>query len=120
MKNRFSKQQMNYAAAKAIFDVAYEESRKYDRLMDAECEKLGIPTPYGILPEGHPMRQHAQELLDKENAAKELMYTAARDLFDWATSETFKHCGTPAQQAEINSAVAKVKKMAWVEQPFEQ
>lgn len=115
----FSQQQLNYATARAAFDVAYAESRKYDLAMDAECEKLGIPTPYGILPEGHQMWGRAQHLLDIENATKELMYKAAHDLFDWATSETFKRCGTPQQQTDILEMVAKVKCMAFVQEPFE-
>lgn len=121
MKNSrsFSKQQMAYMAARAAFDVAYRASREYDKVMDAECEKLGIETPYGILPEGHPMWEKAQQLLDAENAAKELMYKAAHSLFDWATSETFKRCGTPAQHKAISEAVSKVKQMAFVEKHFE-
>jgi hypothetical protein len=120
MNRDFSKAQLNYATARAAFDVAYSAARKYDLAMDAECEKLGIETPYGILPDGHPMWDRAQQLLNAENEAKELMYKAAHQLFDWATSETFKRCGTPAQHEQIMEMVAKVKKMAFVEKPFEE
>jgi hypothetical protein len=119
MASKLSTQQIAYLAAKVVFDAAHSACRKYDKLMDSECEKLGIETPYGILPEGHPMWPESQRLLDEENAAKELMYKAAHDLFDWATSETFKRCGTPQQHADILSAVEKVKKMAFVEKHFE-
>lgn len=118
MKRKLSTQQMNYIKARALFDVAYKAHLDYDKLMDAECEKLGIETPYGILPDGHPMWIRGQELLDAENAAKKLMYQAASELFDWATSETFKRVGTPQQHKDIMEAVEQVKKMAFVQQPF--
>lgn len=117
---KLSTQQIKYVAAKVVFDAAYKAARAYDEIMDDECEKLGIATPYGILPEGHPMWIKAQQLLDKENETKAVMYAAAHDLFDWATSETFKRCGTPQQHKDINDAVDKVKNMAFVEQPFEE
>jgi|SRR5579859_6241991 len=110
--------QKQYAIAKAAFDQARAASNDYDKVMDAECERLGIETPYGILPEGHPMWQEGQRLLDAENVAKKAMYQAAYNLFDWATEETFKRCGTKKQHAEIRAAVEKVKKMAFVEQFF--
>ena len=116
--SKFSAQQLAYAAARARFDAAYQASQDYDKLMDAECEKLGIETPYGILPEGHAMWTEAQRLLDAQNAASKAMYAAAHQLFDWATSETFKHCGTTQQHTDIRAAVAKVKEMAWVEKHF--
>jgi hypothetical protein len=115
-----SKQQITYVAARVVFDAAYSASREYDKVMDTECERLGIETPYGILPEGHAMWAKAQQLLDKENETKTAMYKAAHDLFDWATSETFKRCGTTQQHKEITDAVNQVKKMAFVEKHFEE
>jgi hypothetical protein len=115
---RFSEAQTNYMIARAAFDVAYKAHRDHDKLMDAECEKLGIETPYGILPDGHPMWEEGQRLLDEENAASTLMYKASHELFDWATETTLAKMGTPEQKAQIRDMVAKVKKMAFVEKYF--
>lgn len=117
-KARFSEPQLDYARARVIFDMCYKAARDYDRLMDAEATKLGLPTPFAILPEGHPMMAEAQRLLDMETAAKKLMYLQANALFDWALVETFAHTGTPKQHAAIREAVIKVKEMAWVEAPW--
>jgi hypothetical protein len=120
MNRKFSKPQIAYMVARAAFDVVYNACRANDLLMDAECEKLGIPTPYGILPEGHPMWKEAQRLLDNETAARKLMYEAAHNLFDWATETTLANVAraTLQQKASIRSMVAEVKKKAHVEQLF--
>ena|SRR5665213_833569 len=119
MKNRkFSPAQTAYMMARAAFDVAYKACRDYDKLMDAECQRMAIPTPYGILPEGHPMRAEAQRLLDRENVWRKLMYDAAHNLFDWATETTLARMGTAAQKTAIRQMVATVKKCAWVERFF--
>ena len=114
MRN-FSKQQNEYMAARAYFDVAYKAYLDYEKLMDAECDKLGIATPYGILPEGHPMRIESQRLLDIENAARTKMYAAAHNLFDWATETALARHGTEKQKADIRKMVSTVKKQAFVE-----
>jgi len=107
--SRLSKPQQAYILARAYYDAAYKEHVDYGRLMDMECEKLGIATPYGILPPEHPMWPKAQKLLDRENAAKKLMYEAANNLFDWAVETTLARCGTVDQKAEIRAMVEKVK-----------
>ena len=114
----FSDAQLAYMEARAFFDASYQAGRDYDKLMDLECDKLGIETPYGILPDGHPMRDHAQLLLDRENVARKLMYSAAHNLFDWAIESTLAKKGTSAQKVAIRAMVAKVKKMAHVERFF--
>lgn len=116
MANRnFSTAQTTYMLAMANYQVAHDRDLAYDNLMDAECEKLGIETPYGILPEGHPMWVEGQRLLDAENAAKDLMRQAACLLFDWATETTLAKHGTAKQKQDVRDMVAKVKKMAHVE-----
>jgi N-formylglutamate amidohydrolase len=121
MKNRqFSIEQMTYIQARALFEVTRSACRKYDAIMDAECEKLGLATPYGILPDGHAMRAEAQRLLDEDNAAKKIMVDAAHNLFDWATETTMAKMGTETQKVQIRAMVATVKKCAFVEKPFEQ
>jgi len=115
---KFSVAQMCYVAARAAFEVARKDSRDYDVQIDAECEKLGIKTPYGILPDSHPMLPEAQRLLDVENAATKDLYAAAHALFDWATESTLARIGTPTQKAAIRAMVTAVKKKAFVEQPF--
>ena len=114
-KQRFSREQTAYMMARAAFDVDYKRARDYDKLTDAECDKLGIPTPYGILPEGHPMMVEAQRLLDRETASKDLMHAAARNLFEWATETTLAQHGTEAQKASIRQIVKTVAPMCWVE-----
>ena len=118
MKRTFSPAQNAYMLARAAFDVAYKACRDHDKLMDAECEKLGIETPYGILPEGHPLMVEAQRLLDRENEFRKLMYDAAHNLFDWATETTLTKMGTETQKTAIRQMVATVKKCAWVERFF--
>lgn len=113
---RFSKPQQAYMLARAYYDVVYNAHLAYGRKMDVECDKLGIPTPYGILPEGHPMWAEAQKLLDRENAAKKLMYDAAHNLIDWAIDSTLARCGTAKQKSDIRAMAAKVKTMCHVEQ----
>lgn len=114
----FSPAQMAYMQARALFEVCQKAYREYELRIDQECNELGIPTPYGILPEDHPMMAEAQRLLDRENEARTLMYDAARNLFDWASETTFLHRGTAKQKAEIREMIAKVKKMAHVEKFF--
>lgn len=110
--------QNTYAVARAAFDVAYTACREHDKIMDLECERLGLATPYGILPEGHPLMIKAQRLLDQENEFRKLMYAAAHNLFDWATETTLAKMGTPKQKTDVRRMVATVKKCAWVEQWF--
>ena len=123
---RFSREQTAYMMARAAYDVDYQRSRDYDKQMDAECQRLGIPNSIdrpdvyvGMLPEGHPMWAEGQRLLDREEASRKLMYAAAHNLFDWATEITLAKCGTPAQKASIRQMVATVKPMAWVESPWQ-
>jgi hypothetical protein len=118
MRRNFSPAQKAYMLARAAFDVAYKACRKHDRIMDAECEKLGLETPYGILPEDHPLMIEAQRLLDRENEFRKLMYDAAHNLFDWATETALAKMGTPKQKTDIRQMVATVKKCAWVERFF--
>lgn len=119
MKSRsFSGAQLSYLEAKAMFDVAYHAKRDYDIVTDRECDRLGISTPYGILPEGHPMRVEGQRLLDQENEARTLMYAAAHRLFDWASESALAIRGTKAQKESIRQAIVSIKKMAHVEKFF--
>jgi len=118
VKRAFSPAQNAYMLARAAFDVAYKTCREHDRLMDTECEKLGLKTPYGILPEDHPLMIEAQRLLDRENEFRKLMYEAAHNLFDWATETALAKLGTPKQKTDIRQMVATVKKCAWVERFF--
>ena len=104
--------------ARAAFDVAYKACREHDKIMDRECKRLGIPTPYGILPEGHPLMIEAQRLLDRENEFRKLMYDAAHNLFDWAAETALAKIGTEKQKKDVRAMVATVKKCAWVEQWF--
>jgi hypothetical protein len=115
-----SKPQYAYAQALAAFDAAHKSHLEYGKLMDAECERLGIATPFGVLPEGHPMWAQAQALLDAENALSTLMYEAAHNLFEWATEITLAKMGTEKQKADIRAMVAAVKKKSWVERPFQE
>ena len=117
---RFSREQIAYAAAKALHTIEYQKARDYDKVCDQEGERLGLETPYAILPEGHPMAMEAQLLLDRENAAKDLLYKAAHNLFDWATETTLTKIGTESQKADIRSMVATVKKQAYCETNFEE
>lgn len=119
MKSKnFSSPQIAYLKARALYEVAYQAHRDHDKLMDAECDKLGIRTPYGILPDGHPMWVEGQRLLDLENAARTLMREAAHNLFDWATETTLAKMGTAQQKEQIRNMVASVKKMSHVEKFF--
>ena len=118
MIRKLSPAQNTYAIARAAFDVAYKACREHDKAIDAECDRLGIATPYGILPEGHPMMIEAQKLLDRENEFRKLMYEAAHNLFDWATETTLEKMGTTKQKSDIRQMVATVKKCAWVERFF--
>jgi hypothetical protein len=119
-KHQLTPSQNAYAMAKACHTVCKNRHDAYNLLIDAEAERLGIPGPYAILPEGHPMWVEAQRLLDLETAANKLLYAAAHNLFDWATEATLAKCGTPGQHAGIRRMVATVKEMAYVEQPFEE
>lgn len=111
---------MAYAQAKALHTVCYQRCRAHDEVMDKEGDRLGLPTPYAILPEDHPLMAEAQRLLNAEMAANKILYQAAHNLFDWATETTLARCGTPAQAADVRKMVATVKEMAYVEQPFEE
>lgn len=116
---KLSAQQKNWIAAKALYEIAYEASRANDKLIDAEAKRQGLPTPYAILAEDHPLMVKGQELLDDENAARKIMYQAAYALFDWGLEVTFAKCGTPKQQAEIKKAVETIKEKAHVEKLFQ-
>ena len=118
MTRKFSPAQNAYMLARAAFDVAYKACREHDKIMDLECDRLGIATPYGILPEGHPLMIEAQRLLDRENEFRKLMYDAAHNLFDWTTETTLAKMGTAKQKTDIRQMVATVKKCAWVERFF--
>jgi hypothetical protein len=115
---KFSQAQEHYLAAKVIYDATHEQFMDQQKAIDVECEKLGIETPYGILPVEHPLMIQGQALLDAENVAKDAMYAAAFILFDWAIETTLSHVGTEAQKATTRAFACTVKKMAFVEQPF--
>jgi hypothetical protein len=117
-KRNFSPAQLRYIIAKAAFETVRDERRAHDLIVDAECERLGINTPFGILPEGSPLRLKSRALFDAENAARKVMYEAAFELFGWATETALAKIGTEMQKAAIRNAVALVKKMAFVEKPF--
>lgn len=83
--------------------------------MDKEGERLGLPVPFAILPNDHPMWVRGQELLDAENAALRDMRAAANAMFDWALDETLGRCGTPEQKRNIREQFETIKKMAHVQ-----
>ncbi len=116
----FSQEQKAYMAAKAFYEMQYKAARDYDLVMDAECERLGIETPFGILPEGHPLLPQAQVNLNNESAAREILYRAGHNLFDWATETTLTKMGTPSQKQSFRNMVARVKEMAHVETHYEE
>lgn len=118
-KMKLSGAQLNYVAKRAAYDVAHREYLANSDKIDAEGERLGLETPYCILPEDHPLMIEGQRLLDIENEHKRAMYAAAAALFDWASETVLTKMGTPQQKTEIRDAVAKVKTMAYVERPFE-
>jgi hypothetical protein len=116
MARKFSPAQLRYMEARAAFDVAYQAHRAHEKLMDEEGERLGIPGPFAILPDGHPMWVDGQRLLDIENAMRREMHAAANAMFDWALDATFLSVGgTPEQTREIRASFEKIKKMAHVE-----
>lgn len=83
--------------------------------MDDECEKLGTPTPFGVLPPGHSMWARGQMLLDRENAAKKQMYEAANNLIDWGVETAIAERGEPEQKTKIRTMAEAVKSKAFVE-----
>ena len=118
-KIKLSAAQISYVAARAAYDVAHREYLTHGEQIDIEGERLGLDTPYCILPPAHPLMIEGQRLLDIENERKRAMYAAAARLFDWASETVLTKMGTPQQKAEIRECVAKVKVMAYVERPFE-
>lgn len=114
----FSAAQMDYMKARARFDVAHADYMDYEKLTDAECDKLGISTPYGILPVNHLMLAEAQRLLNCQNEARQQMYEAAHTLFDWATESALAKRGTPQEKKAVREMVATVKQEAYVERFF--
>jgi hypothetical protein len=117
---KFSAAQMAYMVARATFEVADSDCRANSREIDAECERLGLEFPYGILPEDHPLMVEGQRLLDIYNAALNLMREAAGAMFDWSLTTTFAKHGTAEQQKTIREGVERVKKMAHVEKFHQQ
>ncbi len=112
----YSPAQRAYLAAKISFDVADRDYLANNELMDAEGARLGLATPFCVLPDGHPMRAEAQRLLDRRCERLDAMRDASNALFDWALETVFvKTAPGSRQKNAISSAVARVKNMAHVE-----
>ncbi len=117
----FAQEQVNYVAAKLIYETAYDRAREYDRtVIDTRGRELGLSTPYPDIPASDPVWEQAKALHHAEQSGRELMRSAAHQLFDWAVESVLLKNGSDEQKEQLRAMVDKVKEMAHVEPAWEE